>query len=216
MPASSQLREAITSLATLAGADLGRLWRQVSTADEARAALMDTLPSLVETYGLATGAVAADFYDDLRDERNIAGRFTAAPATIDEPGTDTLTRWGLSPLFAPDPDWPAAQALVFGGLQRRIANAARDTVMSSALEDPRADGWQRDGTGSCDFCTMLIARGAVYSDATADFGAHDNCSCIAVPAFTGRTHMVKPFTPSIRGSRPAGAERARAWIAANT
>ena len=53
----------------------------------------------------------------------------------------------------------------------------------SSTTDPKARGWQRVGVGECDFCSMLIGRGAVYSEATADFLSHDHCHCYAEPAF---------------------------------
>jgi hypothetical protein len=177
------LRDGVKGLTTLANRDLHALWAQVSTAVEAREALKDVLPGLIDTYGLAAGTLAADWYDDLRDKLEVRGRFTAIPATIADTGADALAGWGVSPLFAAEPDWAAARSLVAGGLQRRIANFSRQTVTGSAIADPKARGWQRVGSGGCDFCSMLIGRGAVYSEATADFESHDHCNCSAAPAF---------------------------------
>jgi hypothetical protein len=182
--ASLQLRSAVSGLTVLADNDLAALWRQVSDAVQARDALQDVLPSLVDTYGAAAATLAADWYDELRDKLGVAGRFTAIPAAIDDPGADVLARWGVAPLFGADPDWSAAQTLIAGGLQRRIANAARLTVTGSSVSDPKARGWRRVGSGGCDFCSMLLGRGAVYSEATADFAAHDHCRCGAEPVFT--------------------------------
>lgn len=216
MPTSSQLREAITSLTALAGADLDALWRQLATADQAREALMDVLPALVTTYGSAAGTVAADWYDDLRDEQGVRGRFTAIPAELREPGTDELARWGLSPLFGENPDWGAARVLIGGGLQRRIANAGRETVMGSSVQDPSADGWQRTTAGDgCLFCQMLAGRAELYSESTADFAAHDNCNCEAVPAWSGRPRPVRPWPGRRPDASRADYDRAREWIAAN-
>src|SRR5699024_506029 len=87
-------------------------------------------------------------------------------------------------------------------------------IMDSSLADPAADGWQRTGIGECQFCEMLISRGAVYSASTADFAAHDNCKCSAVPAFGGQPRPVRPYTPSQRHSE-ADQARAKAWISKN-
>ncbi|HEY5420361.1 MAG TPA: hypothetical protein VIL10_06475, partial [Marmoricola sp.] len=102
---------------------------------------------------------------------------------VGESGADVLARWGVAPLFAAEPDWASARVLIAGGLQRRIANASRLTVTRSAVEDRAARGWQRVGVGGCDFCAMLLGRGAVYSEESADFEAHDHCRCLAEPAF---------------------------------
>jgi hypothetical protein len=36
---------------------------------------------------------------------------------------------------------------------------------------------------ACDFCSMLADRGAVYGEASAEFEAHDHCSCSAQPVY---------------------------------
>lgn len=213
MPTAADLRRGVQDLAILAESDLAGLWRQVSTAVQAREALQDVLPALVETYGAAAAAMAADWYDDLRDEVRAPARFTAIPATLEDVGGDVLARWGVAPLFSAEPDWSAARTLIAGGLQRRIANASRETVRLSAVQDPGADGWQRVGDGStCGFCAMLIGRGAVYSEEGADFAAHDHCGCQAAPAWTGLPRPVRPYTPSARTASDADRARAREYI----
>lgn len=184
MPTALQLRNGVAALAVLADRDLAALWRLVETADQAKAALNDVLPALIDKYGIAAAALAADWYDDLREELEVRGRFTAIPFDFDDLGAEALAGWGVSPLFRPEPDWSAAKVLVAGGVQRRIANTARETVAVSSIEDPGARGWKRGGTGRCDFCRMLIGRGFVYSTTTADFKSHDHCGCVAIPAFT--------------------------------
>lgn len=180
----AQLRSAVSRLALAADRDLAALWRQVDTAVQARTALEDILPALVQRYGAASATLAATWYDDLRQKRGIGGSFEAIPADLGDSGASVLARWGVGPLYTAEPDWTAARTLVSGGLQRRIANFARSTVTQSSVADPKARGWQRVGDGSsCEFCSMLLGRGAVYSEATADFESHDHCGCGAEPAF---------------------------------
>ena len=163
----------------MAADDLAALWRSTDTPAEIEAALRDVLPALVDEYGAAAGTIAADWYDDLRDERSVRGRFTAIPADIPETGTQSLVGWALNE----SKDLPGFQGLILGGTQRRIANFSRLTVAQSSIQDPQARGWMRVGAGRCDFCAMLIGRGAVYSEASADFESHDNCNCAAAPAW---------------------------------
>lgn len=212
MATPQALKTAITDLAVLAGNDLDALWRQVQTPDEAREALQDVLPALVNTYGLAAATISADWYDDTRDLVDARGRFQAIPADLGDQGADILARWGIGPLFKPEADWRRARVQIEGGLQLRIANASRYTVVGSAIADPAADGWQRQGAGSCAFCAMLIGRGAVYSEAGADFAAHDHCRCSAVPAFKGEPRPVKPYTPSKRKASDADRARVREYL----
>lgn len=174
------LRGDLGNLNRLASADLAALWRQVTTAAQARQALNDILPALLQTYGAAAATLAADWYDEARAKADIRGRFTAIPVEISDAGGQALAGWAA----ATATDVSTMQALVAGGVQRRIANFARNTVMGSSVADPRARGWKRTGNGDCDFCQMLIGRGAVYSERTADFLSHDNCQCGAAPAWT--------------------------------
>lgn len=213
MPTINDLRNAVDGLHVLAANDLRALWRQITNPDDARQALEDVLPLLVRTYGLAAATVAADWYDDLRDDLNVDRRFSAIVAELDDSGADALARWGIAPLFRSEPDWDAAYTLIDGGLQRRIANGARETIRSSSVADPSADGWQRSASGGCSFCQMLAGRGAVYTEATADFSSHDHCRCHAVPAFAGRERPVRPFTPSERVVTDADRARVREYLA---
>lgn len=211
MATPDDLRRQQAALARMAANDMAALWRQVSNAVEARIALQEVLPSLARTYGMAAATVAADWYDEAREAAGIGGSFRAIPASIENSATDALALWASEH----GTDLDSVRTLVNGGMQRRIANWGRETVMGSALADPKADGWQRVGAGSCDFCNMLIGRGAVYSEATADFASHDHCNCAAVPAFSGEPRPVKPYTPGPRERTKAGEadyERAKAWI----
>lgn len=183
MPTPLQLRSGVAALAILAERELAALWRVVSTPAEAQAALSDVLPALIDKYGTAAASLAADWYDDFREARGVAGRFTSFPADLDDMGAQALAGWGASWLFRPEPDWATAESMTAGGLQRRIANAARSTITGSSVADPHAAGWKRTGRGDCNFCRMLIGRGAVYRDASADFKAHDRCHCGAAPVF---------------------------------
>lgn len=205
------LRDGVQGLVRLSERDLSALWRQVRNAAEAETALRDILPGLIDAYGAAAATLAAGWYDDLRDKVGARGAFRAIPAEVRDTGAQALVGWAISEAQ----DMTSLQALVAGGMQRRIANFSRATVTGSSIEDPSARGWQRTGAGECEFCAMLIGRGAVYSEAAADFASHDHCRCSAVPAFDGEPRPVKSFTPSLRGSTDADRARVREWIASH-
>ena len=181
------LRDGIDGLNGYAQNDLNALWRQVQSAAEAETALRDILPGLIDTYGAAAGTLAADWYDELRDKVGVPGSFQAIPADIPDSGAQALVGWAK----AQSTDYAAFQGLILGGLQRRIANFSRSTITGSSIADPAAVGWQRVGSGRCEFCAMLIGRGAVYTEATADFRSHDHCHCSAAPAFVGAPRPVE-------------------------
>lgn len=191
--------------------DLNVIWRQVETAEQAGTALFDILPDLIDTYGLAAGTLAADWYDDLRETEGIGGSFTAIPADVRNAGAAELVGWATSTAT----DLPSLRSLIEGGTQRRIANFSRQTITGSSYADPKAQGWQRVGNGECAFCSMLIGRGITYSEASADFASHDHCRCSAAPEFVGEPKPVKPYSPSTRNISDADRARARAWMKAN-
>ena len=176
-------RTDLLALTELARRDLAAMFRRWDSPDATRDGLRASLPRLVAAYGSAAVALAADYYEDVRALTGARRRFRAVPAEQPDVGrTDALARWGVTPLYAAEPDYVAALALVGGGLQRIVANAGRETVIASLAADPDGRGWQRQTSGAtCGFCTS-IANGGVYSY-EADFNAHDYCDCIAVPVF---------------------------------
>lgn len=159
--------------------DLERFWRGLDSSPEAAEMLHDVLPGLVDSYGAAAATLTADWYDDLRESLSVRGRFEAVVADISDSGANALVGWALASAQSDE----AFKALVLGGTQRRVLNFSRLTVTTSSTADPFARGWRRVGLGRCDFCRMLIGRGAVYSEATAHFDSHDNCACNGEPDF---------------------------------
>jgi len=189
---------------------------QVESRAVAQAALSDVLPALIETYGAAATAIAADWYDEVRAAQEVAGSFSAIPSEAGDRGAHELIGWAA----AKATDDAAFTSLLLGGLQRRIANAGRDTIIGSSLADPRAEGWMRLGQGpSCAFCMMLIGRGAVYSEDSVKFGAHDDCNCQAGPKFAGKADLfdvndyVKSQKRRTEDTTKRDNARAREWIA---
>lgn len=210
MPTPARLRSQLRQLTDLAEGDLDGLWRDIEKAAAAEERLRDVLPTLIDTYGSASSAIAADWYDDLRDAMTIRGRFSAIPAQIEDSGGQSLVGWALDEAK----DVNTFKTLIVGGMQRRIANFARQTLMGSSIEDPSAEGWQRISQGGCNggFCDMLAGRGAVYSEAGSDFASHDHCQCYAMPAFDGHPKPVKPYTPTLRNVSDADRARVRDYL----
>lgn len=176
-------RRELTTLTGLAEKDLSALWREFDRVDGARDLLMDTLPRLVTIYGAAAATLAADYYDDLREQAGARGRFTAIPA---EPAgaeaTEVLARVAVGPLFGAEPNFAAALTLASGGLQRHIANAGRETLRFSSIQDRAAEGWRRVGVGECEWCQQYL-DGEVHYVEGYDFDAHDHCRCNVEPVF---------------------------------
>ena len=95
---ATQLRSAVARLAAKADADMAHLWRQVSDAVQAREALKDLLPAIVDRYGSAAAVLAAEWYDQQRLKAGVPGSFRVnAEANLN----------------VMDPDFAAGQIQVF-------------------------------------------------------------------------------------------------------
>lgn len=210
-------RADIAELTGIALNDLDTLWQRLSSDPvKLRDALVEILAKLGAAYGSAAATLGADWYDEMRDALGIRGRFTGIAAELPDVGRyEALAGWAVGPMFSANPDPLAALVLAKGGLQRVVADGNRHSVMQSSIADPKATGWQRQGSGDCGFCAMLISRGPVYTKATAKFGAHDHCQCEAVPAFGGKPIAVSPYTPTQRNITDTDRARVQSWIAAN-
>ena len=67
------------------------------------------------------------------------------------------------------------------GAGRHARSASRDLVIATAKGN--SVPWARQLNGeSCTFCAMLVSRGAVYSEKSVRFPAHDHCDCTATLA----------------------------------
>jgi hypothetical protein len=220
------LNSALLAVTAAAAAELDPLWQLAPT--DIVGGLFDTLPALIDKWGLASASAAADWYDELRAAENIAGRFTAIVPPLDDLGAEALAGWGSQPLREPPvqnldvvpPEQliplETARYRVEGGLQKRLVNAANITVTGSAAEDPQARGYmRRTRPGACDFCVMVASRGGVFTKASATFACHEHCYCEAIPSWGGKPLPVKPYKPSDRPSTPADRARVRKWIADN-
>lgn len=184
--AAVEARQTLSQVSRLAVVDVSRLWAATDLSDPTKVAdaLTDPLLAIGDEYGDMAGTVAADLYDSLREIEGASGTFYAEPASLpDADRYSALARWGVQSLFGANPDALAALALISGGMQRVVANAHRDTIMEASVRDSAARGWRRFGIGECDFCQMLIDRGGVYSEASADFESHDHCRCAAFPSW---------------------------------
>src|SRR5690606_19466088 len=97
-----------------------------------RDALLDLLPEFGTEYHLAAAALAADWYDDLREAEAVRGRFRAEPVVSPTPARwEALVRWAVEPLFRPEPDWDGALTFLEGGTQRTVADGHRLTVVEN-------------------------------------------------------------------------------------
>lgn len=215
---AAEHRQALTALTVYTQRDLDTLFANLRAypLDEAYGALMEAVPILAETYGYMAAALAMDFYENMREEADVASRFTAEPAPL--PGTaryEALVRWGMQPAYADDPT--VALTRLSGGLQRIVANSSRETVTLNSERDPQAKGWKRVARGDgCRWCQMLASRGAVYRQSSVRFASHDDCHCTAAPAFGSEPSVsVVQYQASKRVQTEADRARVREYLRRN-
>lgn len=221
MPTTSEAQQQAASRAVIAAAaaevTAGLLTVQVDDLAALADWIVDFLPGIAEEYGMALAVLGASWYETLRDEAGVPGTFDPVLPELPDPYRwESMARWVASG------DKDEVETLIQGGVQRTLMNMHRETVMLSSDGDPEAAGWARFARGeTCDFCLMLTTRGGVYTSASAKFGAHDHCDCLAGPIWKGRgaALQVEAYRQSARrrgdAVRKADNERARQWMRDN-
>ena len=167
--------------------DLAKFWARMnlSKVDAATNALADFVPLLTRRYGDIAATVAADWYESLRGDAKVKGakyRALAADPVAEEVSRQSVKSASVF-LWTPDPD--ATLRALTGTVGRHVLQAGRDTITTNAVRDPKARGWQRVGSGkTCEWCQMMIGRGAVYTEASVSFEAHNRDQCGAEPVWS--------------------------------
>src|SRR5699024_5372191 len=134
--------QSVAELSRLANVDLGKAWGSIELPRDV-AILMGLIDDLVDTYGIAAGTLAADFYDEVRDSLALPKRFRAIVKEPPPTGAASLIGWAAK--TAVDDD--SLRSLVNGGVQKRIVNVARETIIESTHQDRQSRGWMRIGSG---------------------------------------------------------------------
>lgn len=212
MPTPDEYRRAMARVTAEAVNRSNRLLAAGLTVDE----LLGAVPLLIDTYADATAALAADQYDELRDDANPPGTFRAEPVVEDRP---EKVRRGI--LWAVEPaqiDAQLAASRLEEVVQIETARPFRTTILENTKRDPQAVGWRRHSSGdTCPFCMMLAGRGAVYRESSARFASHPRCDCTASPAFATQGPIVEAsvlqYVASQRRRTPAQREALRRYLA---
>lgn len=198
-----------------------------------RNALLEYVPLLVSRYGEQAAVIAAEWYDEVRAEEGVGGRFRARPAPlVSDDRVIGKVRSAAAHLWTSTPEL-IVPALA-DPLTKYVLEPARETVIGSTMRDPQAAGWQRVvRAGGCGFCRMLAARGGVYKESTAGFSAHGHCNCATAPSWDSdapevgvRAYEASRRLDDLRRRAVAGDQsaiqqleahnaRVRDWVAAN-
>jgi hypothetical protein len=185
-----------------------------------RGDLLDLTPSLITAYTDGSSALAADWYDDLREEVRPPRLYLAEPVIPDRAEKiGRMVAWASEPLFAPEPDVEQVALRLLPQVQKEIARPFRDTMVTNRRRDPSAIGWRRISSGTgCKFCRMLADKGAIFKESTARFAAHAHCHCTAAPVFEGQDGpeaSVMQYVASQRRRSAKDRARLREYLDAN-
>jgi hypothetical protein len=194
---TEQHRLAQARLGALTATQMASLWRLLDPS-----ALTDTVPAwlnasvrLVSAQHGASALLARRYFQAFRVAEvgaPLAGSL-ASPAFVEDAVRTSLMVTGPVRIErARRRGEPIAQAARIAlsesarAAQRHTLTGGRDQLMSAVQGDSRAVGWARVTSGNaCSFCALLAGRGAVYrGEGSADFHAHDGCSCTAEPAYS--------------------------------
>lgn len=178
-------------------ADLRSFWSYLDLArpDRVRTALLNYVPLLVQRYGDLAATIAADWFEELRwdaAEQGLIGRLAMSTARSFTPTTappnladiESGVRFAADDLYGDTPE--KVLVSVTHTATREVLQTGRRTITrNTARPGSQAVGWARRARpGACRFCRALMARGAVYKEATARFASHAPvCNCVAYPSF---------------------------------
>lgn len=214
--------ESKAALQVIVGAAVGDtstlLGRLSGTAKQKRTLLLDATPEIIAYYADGSSALAADYYDDAREAAAAPKLYVAEPIVVDR--TEKIRRgvaWASEPLFDGDSD--EALGRLSGIVQSETSRPYRDTILRNRTRDASAVGWRRVTNGGCKMCRMLAERGAVYTDQSARFAAHDHCKCTAQPVFSsedfGEEASVMQYVASKKRRTPAQQANLRDYLNTN-
>jgi hypothetical protein len=193
------------AIVALAAQQLDGVWPSIDwDAPQAVEAVKRFYRAVVSRYGQASAAVAAEFYDTFRAEREFAQRFRAAPAEVLPQALLDRTvemafvgtgRSGVDPNSGTTADLPVEQRVplrLADKLQRHVRQPGRDTIAINTDADPVKPLYVRvpRGATTCAFCVILASREiskrfrGYVSDSVK---YHNHCDCEAVPVFPGQS-----------------------------
>lgn len=197
MATPEQVRAGLTVVTTAAVADTRAVAATGGTPSDIRAALFAAAPLIVGDYADGSAALALDWYEELRGAADTRRRFNPRSlAVVREDELASSVAWATEALHDLEQDLSRltdellreaterSLTLLEPVIQKDVAAGFRDTVVGNTANDPDAVGWQRFAKpGACKFCVMLADKGAVYTEATADFAAHTDCHCVCGPSY---------------------------------
>lgn len=161
------------------------VWKTWNPANRASwGEVLDLSVPLVDIAHANSAAAAASYFERLVGDTAImaepleAGRIARS---LSYTGLGQ-TRLAMASGFSSEAALQNGLVRFLGSYGRLVLDGGRMTILSSIQASPNVTAWQRITSGNaCEFCETLAGRGAVYSESTSEFQAHDHCACTAEP-----------------------------------
>lgn len=218
---SEAVRAELQIVMTAALADLASETAGVPL-DQLYESTLTALGFIVPSYYDAAGALAVDWYEELREESRPTSLYV--PQIIGDPVTDWIERETEKYRRELDLTIEAEMAALVADVNRlaekEVARGFRDTILGNTRQDEDSIGWSRVArSGACRLCVMIAARGAVFRESTANFATHKSCHCAARPEFRNGEHgpeaTAEQYLASAKRRTPAQRKQLRAYLNEN-
>lgn len=214
------VRGALVAVSAAAVADLAPVLR--ADPADARAALFQAAPAAVAYYSEGSAALAADWFEELREDAGARTRHLTVVREWDRAEKyGRALDWATAPLLGEVVDAAEALTRLSDVTTHEVFRGFTDTIEANVRKDTAARGWRRNARfEACPFCLMLADRGVVYrKEATAQFAAHTRCRCTIVPVFAGGDEgpeaNVVQYVASKKRRTEADKARLREYLKAN-
>jgi hypothetical protein len=173
------------------------------------------VPGLITKWAAVSSEIAAEFYDLMRKDLELAGSFQAAPIAIDGMADiENVVGYGMSVYQKADGE--AARNAVARSVSLAAANAARDTLLINADNDPTPGlRVQRVAEAkACEFCVLMAVAsqrtiqgkvtGISFRKYEKKYHAHCHCTYTIVPE--GDTPIIPHYYQQFQDEYKAAAQ----------
>lgn len=184
--------------------------------EQLRAEIIAVMDLILTPYTDNAAAVAATFYDGLRDLFGISDGFYAISESMRQYETTAGAVYAYTEKHPQLDDELVRQLTKQVGYE--IKRATNECIAFNAQRDPKPAKWARvpkftpttyapwsgkpgvthnkelAQSGTCMFCTMLASRGFAYQSQETASHAHDGCDCVIVPSW--RKTSIKGYDPN--------------------
>ena len=133
-----------------------------------------------------TAAIAAEFYDGLR-QYFVGERLGAVALSMRNPDATTGAVAAFLQMVLDEEPIEAFADACAGRLDYENNKAANMCVVENAKHDPLKPKWARipQGVETCAYCLILASFGFTYNTSEVASHSHDDCDCKIVPGWDG-------------------------------